>query len=88
MYFRNKFNLEIQRIIRNMEEVGAWSHVNNFSRDLWRIETIDKKTIKIIPLFMTVQLTSSNKEDKVYDNSIVVAENKGTTIIDTRGASK
>lgn len=88
MYFRNKFNLEIQRIIRNMDEVGAWSHVNNFSRDLWRIETVDKKTIKIIPLFMTVQLTSSNKEDKVYDNSIVVAENKGTTIIDTRGASK
>lgn len=88
MYFRNKFNLEIQRIIRNMDEVGAWSHVNNFSRDLWRIETVDKKTIKIIPLFMTVQLTSSNKEDKVYDNSIVVAENNGTTIIDTRGASK
>ena len=88
MYFRNKFNLEIQRIIRNMDEVGAWSHLNNFSRDLWRIETVDKKTIKIIPLFMTVQLTSSNKEDKVYDNSMVVAENKGTTIIDTRGASK
>lgn len=88
MYFRNKFNLEVQRIIRNMDEFGAGSRVNHLVKNLWRVEKVGKKTIKIIPLVMYESLSSTNKEDTVYDNSIVVAENKGSTIIYAGGTRK
>lgn len=81
MYFRNKFNKEIQTLIRSMHDKGATTSIDYINPNLWQIEAFDHDIIKIISLLMYDKLESSNPEDKVYDNEIVVAkQTSGTTI--------
>ncbi len=85
MYFRNKFNLEVQRLVRGMEEKGAKTNVDYVNKNLWHLETFPHHIMKIIPLLMYDELVSSNKNDKVFHNRIVVAKHENGTVINAKG---
>lgn len=87
MYFRNKFNKEIQVLARHQEK-GASVVLGKFNSDLFYkqapLPLSDTNTppyVKIIPLIMYNRIKSSNKNDKVFDNSCVICENNPSTEI-------
>ena len=88
MYFSNKFNKEVQHLVRGMEEKGATTNVDYVNKDLWYLETFSHNILKIIPLIMYDKLTSSNSENIVYDNSIVVGKHENGTIITAKGVTE
>lgn len=88
MYFSNKFNVEVQRLVRGMAEKGATTNVDHINKNLWHLETFPHHIMKIIPLVMYDELVSSNIENKVYHNSIVVGKQQNGTIITARGESE
>lgn len=76
MYFRNKFNKEIQKLTRNMPEIGASTTIgeqeNNplfLFQGSKHTETINPYYLKVFPLVMYDTLESSNKDDIVYNDS-------------------
>ncbi|MGI6564921.1 hypothetical protein [Methanosphaera sp.] len=95
MYFRNKFNKEIQQLIRNMDEWGAKTRIGNFNSNLFEKRQVKTKDwsspyVKIYPLVMYDSLQSSYDEDIVYNNSdinknrysgVILAKNRSGTII-------
>lgn len=88
MYFHNKFNKEIQILIRGMKKKGASTSIDYINKNLWQVESSGYNIIKIISLLMYDELESSNDEDKVYDNSIVVAKQKNGTTITAKGETE
>lgn len=85
MYFRNKFNKEIQNLIRSMEDKGASTSIDYINKNLWQVQSFDHNIIKIISLLMYDKLESSNPNDNVYHNSIVVAKQENGTTIHAKG---
>lgn len=95
MYFRNKFNKEIQHLIRNMDEWGAKTRIGNFNSNLFEKRQVKTKNwsssyVEIYPLVMYNKIESSYDDDTVYNNSdknkhiysgVVVAKNRSGTII-------
>lgn len=88
MYFSNKFNIEVQRLIRGLEEKGATTNIDYVNKNLWHLESFQHNIMKIIPLIMYDELVSSNAENEVYDNSIVVGKQENGTIITARGVKE
>ncbi len=88
MYFSNKFNIEVQRLIRGLEEKGASTSIDYVNKNLWHLESFQHNIMKIIPLIMYDELVSSNAENEVYDNSIVVGKQENGTIITARGVKE
>lgn len=79
MYFKNKFNKEIQTIVRNIPVKDTTSTLSRLDKNLWKVESYDFNTLKIIPLLIHEKYSSSNNNDKVYENNIVVANNRSKT---------
>lgn len=85
MYFSNKFNIEVQRLVRGMDEKGASTNIDYVNKELWYLESFSHNIMRIIPLLMYDELSSSNPNDVVYDNSVVVGKQQNGTVITARG---
>lgn len=83
MYFKNKFNKEIQSLIRSMDTIGAKSRLGDINTNLFQVEEVigqksskkgveaqsDKKHVLVYPLVMYDKITSSNSDDVAFVNS-------------------
>lgn len=90
MYFKDKFDKEIQVAVRNMKEIGASTVIGTPNYNLFRFETIKNNDgiVKVIPLVMYETITSSNPNDNIYHNMICVSENNSATVINCGFATK
>lgn len=96
MYFRNKFNKEVQNMIRSIDKIGCSTTIGDNTSELFVFQgvqhTSDMKPdfVKIFPMVMYDTLSSSNLEDTVYNESdlsknkycgCIIARNTPGTII-------
>ena len=91
MYFDDKFNTEIQQIIRNIYPLTVKTTIGNFNTNIFKkVQVVQRlpdgteksmPTVKVYPLTMCNKLESSNKNDYVSGNRVVVAHNYVGTVI-------
>lgn len=98
MYFQDKFNEEIQKIIRNMYPLTYSTSIGSFNRNTFQmVEVIQKlpdgtyhtnSIVKIYPLIMCDTLTVSNKNDYICDNKVAVCHKQAGTVITAKKEDK
>lgn len=88
MYFENKFNKEIQTLIKE-QEWGGDTTLGAFDNEaFFKQSTVDinKKTsrppfTKVIPLLLFNNLISNNEEDTCFEDKALICANTPNTVI-------
>lgn len=88
MYFENKFNPEVQRLIKE-QEWGGSTTIGEFDNEaFFKQATVDINNprqrpafTKIIPLLLYTRLESNNIKDVCFNNKALICENDPSTVI-------
>lgn len=77
MYFTNIMNKELEPFHHQLMPNFTITLTDLLTSDLFKVETIQTGSLyRIIPLFYTNTITSTNKEDKILENKAIIAHKK------------
>lgn len=85
MYFSNITNSELAKYHNTIKNNFELPFSEMISSDLFKVETIISDAIyKIYPLFYCEEITSTNLNDKIFENKLLIVEKNTNTLFSFR----